>query len=148
MERLWSLAVATGGNPWQMEAAENGSHKRKFVAVGCVQLPESFHGKGGSRRFESARGLCKSPANRQLVWRGNLHELQFAVGMEPLMELSGSERPQNATHETVRRRPGVAPPRLDPLEVGLECDLHRWVLPVDGECALDRADFSGRLCEK
>jgi hypothetical protein len=54
MERLWSLAVATGGNPWQMEAAENGSHKRKFVAVGCVQLPESFHGKEGVDRSRRA----------------------------------------------------------------------------------------------
>jgi hypothetical protein len=46
------------------------------------------HRKQG-RRFESARGLCKSPANRWLFGRDDLQKLQCAVGMEPFMELSG-----------------------------------------------------------
>jgi hypothetical protein len=38
MERLWSLAVATSGNPSQMPQPENGSNRRKrlpCVATGC-----------------------------------------------------------------------------------------------------------------
>ena len=31
----------------------------------CTPVPlQNLHGKGGGRRFESVRGLCKSPANR------------------------------------------------------------------------------------
>src|SRR5829696_10251860 len=43
------------------------------------------------RQFESVRGLCKSPASRGFAFRIDLHALQYAVGMEPFMELSGPE---------------------------------------------------------
>jgi hypothetical protein len=47
MEHLWSPAVATGGNRWQMERPRKRLKKAKTVAVGCDQLPEAFHGKEG-----------------------------------------------------------------------------------------------------
>jgi hypothetical protein len=47
MEHLWSPAVATGGNRWQMERPRKRLKKAKTVAVGCDQLPEAFHGKQG-----------------------------------------------------------------------------------------------------
>ena len=40
MERLWSRAVATGGNRWHSGGRENGEIKRKpfpWVATGCVR---------------------------------------------------------------------------------------------------------------
>jgi hypothetical protein len=45
MEPLWSPAVATGGNRWQMGTAQKRLRQAKTVAVGCDRLPESFHGK-------------------------------------------------------------------------------------------------------
>lgn len=45
MERLWSRAGATSGNRWQMERRRKRLRQAKTVAVGCHQLPESFHGK-------------------------------------------------------------------------------------------------------
>jgi hypothetical protein len=39
MERLWSRAVATGGNRWQMRRTENGRNKPKplpWVATDCL----------------------------------------------------------------------------------------------------------------
>jgi hypothetical protein len=50
-----------------------------------------FHGKEG-RRFESVRGLCKSAANRRFLFRLHLQSRQCAVGMEPFVERSGSQR--------------------------------------------------------
>jgi transposase IS116/IS110/IS902 family protein len=41
-------------------------------------------------RFESVRGLCKSPAKLDFLFRIDLHGLQYAARMEPSMELSGS----------------------------------------------------------
>jgi hypothetical protein len=42
MEPLWSPAVATGGNPWQMRTPGKRLKEAKTVAVGCDQLPEVF----------------------------------------------------------------------------------------------------------
>jgi hypothetical protein len=39
MERLWSLAVATGGNRWQMHEPRDRLEQAKTVATGCDQLP-------------------------------------------------------------------------------------------------------------
>jgi hypothetical protein len=44
------------------------------------------------RRFESVRGLFKSPGKRGFFFCQNWHDLQCAVGMEPFMEPSGLER--------------------------------------------------------
>jgi hypothetical protein len=39
MEHLWSQAVATDGNPWQMAREEKRLKQAKTVAIGCDQLP-------------------------------------------------------------------------------------------------------------
>src|SRR5437763_11906856 len=45
------------------------------------------------RRFESVRGLCKSPAKRGFFVLLRLHCPQRAAGVEPFMEPSGPEVP-------------------------------------------------------
>jgi hypothetical protein len=47
MEPLWSPAVATRGNRWQMGRPQERLKQAKTVAVGCDRLPETFHGKEG-----------------------------------------------------------------------------------------------------
>src|SRR5438876_12312311 len=92
MEPLWSPVVATGGNQGQIAGRGEPRKQAKSVATGSHRLPEKFHGKEGGRRFESVRGLCKSPAKR-----GFAVCVQSAWGllrawMEPFMELSRRER--------------------------------------------------------
>src|ERR671934_1736046 len=45
MEPLWSPAVATSRNRWQMGGRRERLRQAKTVAVGCDQLPKKFHGK-------------------------------------------------------------------------------------------------------
>jgi hypothetical protein len=91
MEHLWSQAVATDGNPWQMAQEEKRLKQAKTVAIGCDQLPIGVHGKEGGQRFESVRGLRKSPAKQAFLFRQNLNDLRCPVGMEPFMERSGRQ---------------------------------------------------------
>jgi hypothetical protein len=76
MEHLWSRAVATGGNRWQMERPRKWLRQANSVAVGCDRLPRERHGKegvdGSSRQRASAKApqsaafclarTCRSPA--------------------------------------------------------------------------------------
>jgi hypothetical protein len=48
MERLWSPAVATGGNRWQIERPRKRLKQAKTVADGCDQLPGPQNGTQGS----------------------------------------------------------------------------------------------------
>jgi hypothetical protein len=43
MAHLWSQAVATDGNPWQMAREEKRPKQAKTVAIGCDQLPIGAH---------------------------------------------------------------------------------------------------------
>jgi hypothetical protein len=45
MERLWSLAGATGGNRWQMPRLRKRLKQAKTVATGCDRLPLDLDGK-------------------------------------------------------------------------------------------------------
>src|SRR5688572_9297932 len=45
MEHLWSRAVATGGNRWQMGLPRKRLEQAKTVAMGCDQLPGPQNGK-------------------------------------------------------------------------------------------------------
>src|SRR5436309_103455 len=45
MERLWSLAVATSGNRWQIGRPRIRRNQAKPVATGCDQLPWDLDGK-------------------------------------------------------------------------------------------------------
>jgi hypothetical protein len=65
----------------------------KGLAVRCDWLPGPSNGKGGGRRFESVRGLCKSAGNRRFLVQLDLLGLERAVGMEPFMELFASPQP-------------------------------------------------------
>src|SRR5256885_12843913 len=64
MEPLWSPVVATGGNQRQIGCARKRRKQARTVAAGSDRLRAKFRGKEGVRRFESVRGLCKSPAKR------------------------------------------------------------------------------------
>ncbi len=57
MERLWSLAVATSGNRWQMPDPENPRQQAKTVATGCDQLPLNLDGKEVVDGSSPVRGL-------------------------------------------------------------------------------------------
>jgi hypothetical protein len=67
MEPLWSPAVATGSNRWQMGGRPERLKQAKTVAVGCDRLPEPFHGKEGVDGSSPSEGLPKVPANRHFV---------------------------------------------------------------------------------
>jgi len=66
MERLWSLAVATSGNRWQMQEARKPLKQAKTVAAGCDQLPIGAHGKEGVDGSSPSEGFSKVPANQYL----------------------------------------------------------------------------------
>ena len=54
MERLWSPAVATSGNRWQMREPRKRLEQAKTVATGCDQLPIGAHGRALQKRRKSA----------------------------------------------------------------------------------------------
>ena len=66
VEPLWSPAVATRGNRWQTARPLKRPRQAKTVAVGCDQLPESFHGKEGVDGSSPSEGSSKRkiPGNR------------------------------------------------------------------------------------
>jgi hypothetical protein len=64
VEHLWSPVGATSGNQRQITPSPRRRKQAKSVAVRCPPLPEPSNGKAGGRRFESVRGLRKSPVNR------------------------------------------------------------------------------------
>jgi hypothetical protein len=66
MERLWSLAVATSGNRWQIGRLRKRRNQAKTVATGCDQLPRDIDGKEGVDGSSPSEGLPKVPANWHL----------------------------------------------------------------------------------
>jgi hypothetical protein len=78
MEPLWSPAVATGSNRWQMGGRPERLKQAKTVAVGCDRLPEPFHGKEGVDGSSPSEGSCKSPHTRGFHFLDLLHLVQFA----------------------------------------------------------------------
>ena len=88
VEHLWSRADASGGDharnrKGQRRAQTSQSGCRRLLIVAMVRR---------GRRFESVRGLCKSPARRGFWVQPDLQGRQCAVGMEPFMELSSLGR--------------------------------------------------------
>jgi hypothetical protein len=49
------------GNRWQIAKARSRRSKPRAVAVGCDQLPESFHGKEGVDGSSPSEGSAKAP---------------------------------------------------------------------------------------
>ena len=59
MERLWSPAVATGGNRWQIERPRKRLKQAKPVADGCDQLPGPQNGKEGVSGSSPEEGFAQ-----------------------------------------------------------------------------------------
>jgi hypothetical protein len=59
MERLWSLAVATSGNRWQIGRLRKRRNQAKTVATGCDQLPRDLDGKEGVDGSSPSEGSAK-----------------------------------------------------------------------------------------
>jgi hypothetical protein len=91
MEHLWSRAEATGGKRAQIEWPQERLEQAKTVATDCGRLPIGAHGKGGSTVRVRQRALQKSRKSglSRFLCRTSLHRLQYAVGMEPFVELPG-----------------------------------------------------------
>jgi hypothetical protein len=87
MEPLWSRAVATGGNQWQMRLSQKRLKQAKTIAVGCDQLPKGAHGKEGVGGSSPSEGSAKAP-HVALFLSIELLPAQRAVGVELEMELS------------------------------------------------------------
>jgi hypothetical protein len=75
--------AAISGKQRQIARPQERRKRAQTVAVRGNRLPFGRMGKEG-RRFESVRGLCKRLRNGGSFSRTSLHELQFAVDMEPL----------------------------------------------------------------
>jgi hypothetical protein len=76
MEHLWSRAVATGGNRWQMGLPRKRLEQAKTVAMGCDQLPGPQNGKEGVDGSSPSEGLS-----------GNTKPLQNAAFLLPIKTL-------------------------------------------------------------
>ncbi len=74
MERLWSLAGATGGNRWQIGSAQTRPKQAKTVAAGCDRLPFGAHGKEGVSGSSPEEGSAKPPQNATSSFRFELHD--------------------------------------------------------------------------
>ena len=61
MEPLWSPAVATGSNRWQMGGCPERLRQAQTIAVGCDRLPKLFHGKEGVGGSSPSEGFSKAP---------------------------------------------------------------------------------------
>jgi hypothetical protein len=59
LERLWSLAVATSGNRWQIGRLRKRRNQAKTVATGCDQLPRDLDGKEGVDGSSPSEGSAK-----------------------------------------------------------------------------------------
>jgi hypothetical protein len=93
MERLWSLAGATSGNPGKCEQPENGSTGK---AVARDRLPPTRHGKEGVDG--SRQGLAKARTPGALfrigllaLERGQIRSPLWSVQVESAVPLAGSD---------------------------------------------------------
>jgi len=65
----------------------------------CPRVPpQNLHGKEGVNDSSPLEGSAKSPARRGFCVQVDLQRVDFAVGMEPFMELS--RRREARTRET------------------------------------------------
>jgi hypothetical protein len=63
MEPLWSPVVATGGKLPQIAERRKRQEQAKSVAMGCHQLPETFHGKEGVSGSSPEEGSSQGAGN-------------------------------------------------------------------------------------
>ena len=76
MEPLWSPAVATSGNQWQMPRRPKPRKQAKSVATGCHCLPATFHGKEGVDGSSPSEGFTKTPQSAAFHLKLHLHGVQ------------------------------------------------------------------------
>jgi hypothetical protein len=116
MEHLWSRAVATGGNRWQMGLPRKRLEQAKTVAMGCDQLPGPQMVRGSTvrvrqralqSRCESAVsftwivakvGDCGSHRGRTKVARRQLSAVTPSLARpgSPVREIRAAESNQSA----------------------------------------------------
>ena len=112
MDPLWSPVVPTDRNRRQIRGTQKPRKQPKSVAVGCHRLPLAAHGNGGGRRFESARGLCKSAANCRFLLPLDLHCAQLRRVWSPLWSLQVRKRGLIGAHNArFGRESRIAAPR-------------------------------------
>ena len=85
MEHIWSQAVATSGNRWQIGTPRKRLNQAKTVAVGCDQLPIGAHGKERVDGSSPSEGYVKSLQTGRLRFCVTCIEL-IAHRKEPFME--------------------------------------------------------------
>ena len=118
MERLWSRAVATGGNRWHSGGRENGEIKRKpfpWVATGCVRRSMVRRGSTVRVRQRALQTARKSDLyfriDLQVVERGQVwspledNSLRLLIQAARCVRLSRKQLDSVEPHED-----GPAPP--------------------------------------
>jgi hypothetical protein len=134
MEPLWSPAVATSGNRWQMRRRHKPQKQAKSVAPGCHRLPANFHGKEGVDGSSPSEGSAKAPLTGlfgmcSVGVEGHQGRYGAAYGAFAQRSRSGERGNRVATGF---RGEGVA-------EVGVERAALQPAGLVDGEQPFDRA---------
>jgi hypothetical protein len=107
MEHLWSRAVATGGNRWQMGLPRKRLEQAKTVAMGCDQLPGPQNGKEGVSGSSPSEALQKPRKSGRFPSK-ELARAPVCGGMAPSMELSDPESAsggRDGREQAVRSRP-------------------------------------------
>jgi hypothetical protein len=96
------MGLGTGSSVLRDAQRRSGRVRARTVRVSCRENAlGSAHGKQGSTVRVRQRALQK-PRKSGFPFRVVLHELQFAQGMEPFMELSDLERPLSlSTHRAI-----------------------------------------------
>jgi hypothetical protein len=115
--------VATGRNRWQMGRRRKRLKQAKTVAVGCDQLPKSFHGKegvdGSSPSEGFAKALQKAPSLSTLplqivaiVQKWNRFGTAATGRPAGLVPRATARRPPRRVR-TASAQAAMRPPRLD-----------------------------------
>src|SRR5207244_1008162 len=97
--RGWKGGGKTRGqrkaNGSSVSSPETTSTKPNLFATSCRRLPQNLHGEEGVDGSRPSEGSAKAAQGAAFSGRGNLHEFQYAVGMElgtePFMEPQGRE---------------------------------------------------------
>ena len=92
MEHLWSRADATDVNRRQGCSRAKRPGYLQTAASGCIPLPPTLDGKEGVDGSSPSEGSAKAPHVGAFLVQTDLLFVEHAVGMEPFMELSRSER--------------------------------------------------------
>ena len=119
MERLWSRAVATGGNRWQMGEPPKGPKKAQTVAVGCDRLPRGVHGKEGVDRARP----CEPRTRCSSRWKQKVGRRRVSESTCEKTRDTRLSPPEN------RRFAGISDPqnkRMMGLEPTASCMARRW----------------------